>query len=240
MMERLVAGAQELGITLSSGQVASFELYYRELVDWNARMNLTAITDYEEVQVKHFLDSLTCVLAMEARAPGQHLLDVGSGAGFPGLVLQIACPELEVTLLEATRKKAAFLRYISERLGLAKVRIVNARAEDAGRDPEHREAYDWVVARAVADLAELVEYMLPFCRPGGACLALKGGEISGEIEAAARAIEVLGGRLARAIPVQHSALKDLRRQVLVIEKVGPTPAVYPRRPGIPHKRPIRR
>lgn len=238
MMEHLITGAQELGVTLSPEQVARFELYYQELVAWNARMNLTAITDYDEVQVKHFLDSLTCLLAMEARAPGQRLLDVGSGAGFPGLVLQIACPELEVTLLEATRKKADFLSYISRRLGLAKLRIVNARAEDAGRDPEHREAYNWVVARAVADLAELVEYMLPFCRPGGACLALKGGEISNEIEAAAKAIEMLGGRLARAIPVRLSALRDLRRQVLVIEKIRPTPGAYPRRPGVPHKRPI--
>jgi 16S rRNA (guanine527-N7)-methyltransferase len=238
MMEHLIAGAQELGVTLSPEQVARFELYYQELVAWNAHMNLTAITDYDEVQVKHFLDSLTCLLAMEARAPGQRLLDVGSGAGFPGLVLQIVCPELEVTLLEATRKKAGFLGYISGRLGLAKIRIVNARAEDAGRDPEYREAYDWVVARAVADLAELVEYMLPFCRLGGACLALKGGEISGEIEAAAKAIEVLGGRLARAIPVRLSALRDLRRQVLVVEKIRPTPSAYPRRPGIPHKRPI--
>lgn len=238
MMEYLVAGAQELGITLSPKQVASFELYYRELVAWNARMNLTAITDYDEVQVKHFLDSLTCLLAMEARAPGQRLLDVGSGAGFPGLVLQIVCPELEVTLLEVTRKKADFLCHVSERLGLAKLRIVNARAEEAGHNPEHREVYDWVVARAVAELAELVEYMLPFCRPGGACLALKGGVISNEIEAATRAIEILGGRLAQAIPVRLSALRDLRRQVLVIEKVRPTPAAYPRRPGIPHKRPI--
>jgi len=238
MMEHLIAGARELGVTLSPEQVARFELYYQELVAWNAHMNLTAITDYDEVQVKHFLDSLTCLLAMEARAPGQRLLDVGSGAGFPGLVLQIVCPELEVTLLEATRKKAGFLGYISGRLGLAKIRIVNARAEDAGRDPEYREAYDWVVARAVADLAELVEYMLPFCRPGGACLALKGGEISGEIEAAAKAIEVLGGRLAWAIPVRLSALRDLRRQVLVVEKIRPTPSAYPRRPGIPHKRPI--
>jgi 16S rRNA (guanine527-N7)-methyltransferase len=246
MMEALIAGARELGISLTSEQIASFELYYQELIVWNARMNLTAITDYEDVQVKHFLDSLTCVLAMDTTTPpwrgsstGQSFLDVGSGGGFPGLVLQIACPQLQVTLVEATGKKVDFLRAMIARLELAKVRVVNARAEDIGHDPEQREAYDWVAARAVAELAELAEYMLPFCKVGGACLALKGGDITGEIEGAARAIEVLGGRLARAIPVHVSALSGFRRQVLVIAKVRPTPAAYPRRAGIAHKRPIR-
>lgn len=239
MMERLIAGARELGLALTPEQIASFELYYHNLIAWNSRMNLTAITGYEEVQVKHFLDSLTCLLAMDTVAPGQSLLDVGSGAGFPGLVLQIACPELNVTLVEATGKKASFLRDMIDRLGAKKVRIVNARAEEMGHDPDHREVYDWVVARAVAEMAELAEYMLPFCRVGGTCLALKGGDIAGEIEGAARAIEVLGGRLARTIPVQVSALSGLHRQVLVIAKVKPTPAIYPRRPGVAHKRPIR-
>jgi 16S rRNA (guanine527-N7)-methyltransferase len=238
-MEQFVTGAKVLGASLNADQLGSFALYYRALIEWNARVNLTALTKYDDVLTKHFLDSLTCLLAMEERLPGQRLLDVGSGAGFPGLVLQIACPEMSVTLLEATRKKTDFLRDITSRLGLTQVRIVNARAEEIGHDPQHREAYDWVVARAVADLAELAEYLLPFCRLGHSCIALKAGETASEIEGAARAIETLGGKLRQVIPVQVHGLRELRRQVLEIAKVRPTPPAYPRRSGLPHKRPIR-
>lgn len=238
MMEQLIAGARELGIALTAEQLARFELYYEHLVAWNSRVNLTAITDYHEVQVKHFLDSLTCLLALGEVKPGERLIDVGSGAGFPGLVLAIACPELEVTLLEATGKKAAFLKDVVSRLGLSEVRIVNARAEEAGRDPAHREAYDWAVARAVAALPELVEYLLPLCRVGGGCVAQKGSDIVGEIAMSATAIDILGGRLKRTILVQLPGLGELRTLV-VISKVAPTPSAYPRRPGVPHKRPIR-
>lgn len=237
-MEQLIAGARELGLALTAEQLARFELYYERLVAWNSRVNLTAITDYHEVQVKHFLDSLTCLLALGEVKPGERLIDVGSGAGFPGLVLAIACPELEVTLLEATGKKAAFLKDVVSRLGLSKVRIVNARAEEAGRDPVHREAYDWAVARAVAALPELVEYLLPLCHVGGGCVAQKGSDIAGEIAMSATAIDVLGGHLERTIPVQLPGLGELRTLV-VISKVAPTPSAYPRRPGVPHKRPIR-
>jgi len=237
-MEQLIAGARQLDLALTERQVTSFRAYYEHVIEWNSRANLTAITDYEEVQIKHFLDSLTCLKAMGAVKPGERLIDVGSGAGFPGLVLAIARPDLDVTLLEATTKKALFLEHVATSLGLPNVRIVNARAEELGHDPAHREAYHWAAARAVADLAELVEYLLPFCRLDGRGLAQKGPDVAEEIAGAARAIEILGGCLERTLSLQLPFLNEWRTLV-VVAKARPTPAAYPRRPGIPHKRPIR-
>jgi 16S rRNA (guanine527-N7)-methyltransferase len=237
-MERLLDGAQRLlGLTLTQRQLQAFHIYQKELLSWNAQFNLTAITDFEGIQVRHFLDSLSCLLAIGDITPGQSLIDVGSGAGFPGLPLKIVRPALHVTLLEATRKKTDFLRHTVELLGLRDVAVVHARAEQAGQDPLHREAYDWVAARAVAAMPTLVEYLLPFCRLGGHCLAQKGEGAAAEASSAESAVGLLGGQLNRLMPVELPGLAETRFLVIV-DKVARTPDKYPRHPGRPSKRPL--
>jgi len=246
-MELLVRGARELGLELTPAQVAAFQVHYEELIAWNRRLNLTAITDLAEVQVKHFLDSLTCLLAMPVQrspeqgtcrlAPGTNLIDIGSGAGFPGLPLKIVCPEMPLTLLDSVAKKTAFLRHIVNRLRLEGVEIVTARAEEAAHDPRHRARYAVALSRAVAELPTLVEYALPFCQVGGVLIAQKSAGIEVEISQASCAIELMGGVLREVRPVAVPGLEE-PRLLVVIEKVQPTPAQYPRRPGMPTKRPI--
>ncbi len=239
-MEQLLTGAQQLlGLDLTPGQRRAFQTYYRELADWNARFNLTAITDHKGVQVRHFLDSLSCLLALGKNAQEKSLIDVGSGAGFPGLPLKIVCPSLRLTLLEATGKKANFLRHLVSLLQLSDVNVIHARAEEIGQDPLQRESYDWVLARAVAALPTLVEYLLPLCRLGGYCLAQKGEKAVAEVSQAESAISLLGGRLNRLLPVELPGLAETRHLV-IIEKIARTPAKYPRRPGKPAKSPIHR
>jgi 16S rRNA (guanine527-N7)-methyltransferase len=237
-MERLGGNVQRLlGLQLTPGQNRAFQTYYQALKTWNARFNLTAITDPEGVQIRHFLDSLSCLLVMDASLRGQSLIDVGSGAGFPGLPLKIVYPDLRLTLLEATRKKTGFLQHIVERLELGDVTIINARAEQIGQEAQHREAYDWVVARAVATMPTLVEYLLPLCRLGGHCLAQKGETAAAETATAESAIQILGGRLGRLLPVELPGLAETRHLVL-INKIACTPDKYPRRPGMPAKHPL--
>lgn len=234
-MEKLATGAARLGLPLSPGQLRLFEEHYRLLLAWNQRLNLTTITDYEEVQVKHFLDSLTVVPALP---PGvQRVADVGTGAGFPGLPVKIARPELEVVLVESAAKKTAFLRHLIAALGLSRVEIVTARAEEVGHRPGYREAFDAVLSRALAPLAVVAEICLPLARLGGSVIAQKSAAQQGEAAAAAKAIALLGGKLREVHPV---ALEELPGRVLVVlEKVAPTPPQYPRRPGIPEKRPLK-
>ena len=252
MMELLRAGARALGLNLSPGHLELFELYYRELSVWNQRFNLTAITRYEDVQVKHFLDSLSCLLALSPWNPGKlvpdtvplHLdshslwcLDVGSGAGLPGIPIKIMLPDAHMTLIEATRKKADFLRHMVEILSLQNVEVIHARAEHVAHLPEHRERYDVVLARAVAHLRILAEYCLPFCRPGGRLIAPKGEDAADEAEESGVALQSLGGAL---LEVKSLVLPGLapERYLIVVDKVGRTPEAYPRRPGIPSKRPL--
>jgi 16S rRNA (guanine527-N7)-methyltransferase len=240
-MEQLADGARALGLRLSDRQLAAFQLYYEELVAWNDKFNLTAITDYEQVQVRHFLDSLSCLLAEEVRRalarPEARAIDIGSGAGFPGIPLKLVCPGLHLTLLEATGKKVSFLEHMVQRLGLQRVTAVHARAEELAHDPAQREAYDLALARAVADLPALVEYALPFCKPGGWFVAQKGETGAAEAWNAARALEMLGGELRRVVHVELSGLPE-DRSLVVVAKVGRTPAAYPRRAGVPTKRPL--
>lgn len=240
-MNRLMAGASRLGIKLTAAQLAAFDLYRHELQAWNKRVNLTAIDDDQGIQIRHFLDSLSCLLAFrEERNVRRDLrvIDVGAGAGFPGLPLKIACPGLQLTLLEATGKKVRFLEYLCAQLNLGDVMVVHGRAEELGQDPAHRERYDWAVARAVAEMPILAEYLLPLVRVGGGCLAQKGENAPAEVRGAEQAFSLLGGRLARLLPVELHGLAETRYLVLM-DKVAPTPAKYPRRPGMPAKRPIR-
>jgi 16S rRNA (guanine527-N7)-methyltransferase len=241
-MQRLIDGASGLGLRLTAAQQAAFQLYYEDLVAWNQRFNLTAITEYEQVQIRHFLDSLSCLMAKETRQAlnqsQSRLLDVGTGAGFPGIPLKLVCPDSRLTLLEATGKKVRFLEHVVTHLNLQQVMVIKGRAEDLAHDPAHRQQYNLVLARAVAELPVVAEYTLPFCKLGGWVVAQKGEAGAAEAWTAERAITLLGGELRRVVPVELPGLPE-DRSLIVIEKTGPTPAAYPRRPGIPSKRPLR-
>ena len=227
-----------MGIELDASQLDRFECFYREMVDWNRRINLTSVTEYEEVQTRHFLDSLTVSAAIPSPAlTGAKLLDVGSGAGLPGIPLAIAHPGLNVTLLEATEKKAAFLEHVTGELRLDNIDVLNGRAETLARDAGLRERFDVVVSRAVARLPTLSELTLPFCRVGGMVIAQKARGAEPEIEDAGDAMECLGGSLrdVARVTVPESGV---RRLLVTIDKLSSTSDRYPRRPGIPSKRPL--
>jgi 16S rRNA (guanine527-N7)-methyltransferase len=235
-VDKLKSGATRLGIALSDANIGQFETYYKELVDWNTRVNLTSITDYDEAQLKHFLDSLTVVLA---KIPTDaKVIDVGTGAGLPGIPLKLVFPEIRLTLLEATGKKTAFLKHVVETLGLKDTEIVTGRAEDIAQQPEYREKFDVVLARAVAPMAALAELTLPFCKIAGIVIAQKKGDIASELSEAAKAVEVLGGSPLQTISADVPGLTD-SRCLVVIKKISPTPPQYPRRPGIPAKKPLK-
>lgn len=238
-MEKLDAGARRLGLHLSPIQLEQFTIYYRELINWNQRVNLTAITDYEEVQAKHFLDSLALTLALKLSVGGVNLrvVDVGTGAGLPGIPLKIILPDVDLVLVEATAKKADFLCHVKHKLGLDNIKVVVGRAETVAHDVEYREKFDLVVSRAVAHLPVLVELTLPFCDIGGGFIAQKKGDIDLEVSQATRVINLLGGRLWEVKRVKMEEFTDVR-WLVVIDKIKPTPEKYPRRPGIPAKRPL--
>ncbi|MDD5382331.1 MAG: 16S rRNA (guanine(527)-N(7))-methyltransferase RsmG [Candidatus Margulisbacteria bacterium] len=204
-----------------------FDLYLKELIAWNQKFNLTSITDPEEIRKKHFADSL--LLLRTVQLTNQSVIDVGAGAGFPGIPLKIACPGIKLTLLEATRKKAEFLKHVIDVLGLKDAEAVWERAEDYAK--EKREAFDLAVARAVAGLNTLCEYCLPLVKVGGYFVAYKEEKVETEVSAAARAIELLGGKLKEII-------KYPRRSLVLIEKVKPTLPEHPRRAGMAKKRPL--
>lgn len=238
-MDKLKSGAAALGLNLKSGQLHQFEAYYRELVDWNKRANLTSVTGYEEAQVTHFLDSLTVVLGLESHQKDRDskLIDVGSGGGFPGLPLRIVLPGLRVVLLEATAKKARFLEHIVAELGLDNVEVILGRAEEVARDDNYWEKFDVAVSRAVASLPVLAELVLPFCAVGGRMIAPKKGDISREVDRSSKAITTLGGKINQIKEINLEELPD-KRCLVIIEKIQHTPDRYPRRPGIPAKRPV--
>jgi 16S rRNA (guanine527-N7)-methyltransferase len=239
-MDPLIAGARELNIRLTDHHVAAFETYYRELTSWNERFNLTAITDREGVLVRHFLDSLSClkVLLWADLAAGARVVDVGTGAGFPGLPLKIVCPGMRLTLLEATRKKVTYLEHVVRELGLRDVEVIHGRAEELGHRLDHREGYGWALARAVGEMATLAEYLLPLVQVGGTMLAQKGEDAAVEVQASEAAVTALGGRVRQLVPVELRGLAETR-YLVVVDKVASTPDRYPRRPGMPKKRPIR-
>ncbi len=236
-MDSLISGAHTLlGLELTPAQVNAFQTYADLLEEWNAKFNLTAIKDAPGIQVKHFLDSLSLLKVLR---PGPvKLMDVGTGAGFPGLPLKIICPALSVTLVEATGKKVAFCEAVIEKLNLSGVQVVKARAEEVGQDPAHREQYDWVVARAVAEMPILAEYLLPLVKRGGHALAQKGERAPAETQTAESAVKKLGGELEQIIPVELPGIVETR-YLVVFKKIAATPPRYPRRPGVPAKTPLR-
>jgi 16S rRNA (guanine527-N7)-methyltransferase len=241
-VELLEAGAKALGIHLSLVQMQRFRRYYEELTDWNTRVNLTSVTGWREVQARHFVDSLTVSLAIPPDLlESGRFVDVGSGAGFPGVPLKIAFPGLRPTLVEATARKAAFLSALKDVLGLVDVDVRTGRGETLAHDPELRGGFDFALVRAVGSMAVLAEVTLPFCRVGGFVVAQKKRAIEGEIARARRAVETMGGRVREVRDVTEVAGTEYLgedRSLVILEKVGPTPDRYPRRPGMPAKRPI--
>jgi 16S rRNA (guanine527-N7)-methyltransferase len=236
-IERLRGWSKDrLGLSLSGRQVDAFAWYLDELLRRNAQQNLTAVVDPLGIAVKHFLDSLTLVPLLGPSASGR-MVDVGTGAGFPGLPVRILCSGLTVVLVEATGKKAEFCRLVAEGLGLKGVEVLHARAEEIGCDPHHRQTYDVATARAVASLPVLLEYLLPLVRVGGRVLAQKGENAPAEAHQAARALELLGGRLRQLHAVELPGVAELR-YIIEVEKTAATPKAYPRRAGLPSKRPL--
>lgn len=236
-MEKLAYDAQQLfNIHLTGRQVMALINYERELLEWNRKFNLTAIRDAEAIRTKHFLDSFSCVLAWKANPP-HRLADVGTGAGFPGIPLKILYPAMKLTLVESVGKKAMFCQHIVSMLGLENVDVIQARAEDLGQRAEHRESYDWAVARAVANLNVLSEYLLPLVKVGGKMIAQKGESGPAEAQSAEKAMKMLGGKLRQLMTVHLPGVADDRYLVLV-DKVAATPPKYPRKAGIPAKQPL--
>jgi 16S rRNA (guanine527-N7)-methyltransferase len=238
MLPLLDDGARELGLKLSQQQLERFETYYEVLTDWADRVSLTAIRDAEGVQKRHFLESaaLIPVLAKEGlHLRDRSLIDVGSGAGIPGIPLKIVEPSLRLTLVEAKQRKAGFLHALLPALGLSDVTVITQRAEVAARDPDHREQYDYAVAKALAPLRTLAELTLPFVRMGGLVLAPKGQEAEREVTEAKEALETLKGSVRAVEPLP---LAEPAQTVILVDKDLPTPERFPRRPGMPAKRPL--
>lgn len=229
---------ENIGIKLSDKQYKQFDQYYELLVEWNSFMNLTGITDYEEVLLKHYVDSL--VLHIEEIGHNNDnisLIDVGTGAGFPGLPLKIAHPQLNVVLLDSLNKRVKFLNQVIEELGLEGIQAIHSRAEDGGRNKDLREQFDISVSRAVANLSTLSEYNLPFVKVGGYFVAYKSGDVDDEVKNAANAVKQLGGVIER-VDKFKLPYSDIERSLVFIKKIKNTPGRYPRKAGLPGKEPI--
>ena len=234
-LEVLISKGKEAGLSFSEKQLEQFSLYFDLLIETNKVMNLTAITEPEEVAVKHIIDSL---LAYDEKVfPGKLLADVGTGAGFPGIPLKIYCPELKVVLLDSLAKRLKFLDNVIETLGLKDITCVHLRAEDAGQNKDHREKYDLVTARAVARLSVLSEYCLPLVKQGGYFIAMKGSKFVEEIAEGRTAVGILGGEIISAEEVKLPGLDD-GRAIIRIRKIKKTPVKYPRKAGVPEKQPL--
>lgn len=241
LWERWAAQTLDFGVTLTADQIDRFRRYEAILLEWNSHTNLTAIRDPADIRQRHFLDAFSCVNLIQKYSPdvaNRNLIDVGTGAGFPGLPLKIIFPELAVTLVDSVGKKTAFLSAAVDALGLDGVAVIHDRAEICGQQKEHRERYDWAVARSVAQLNTLAELLLPLVKVGGFMLAQKGETGPRELLEAARAIHILGGEESWTYPYQLPG-RDHEHVNVVIAKKRPTPAKYPRRVGLPRKNPIK-
>jgi 16S rRNA (guanine527-N7)-methyltransferase len=236
VIEQFVAMLKEKGITLTDKQLEQFEKYYQTLVEWNEKMNLTALTDKADVYLKHFYDSLTAAFYFDFSKPFL-LCDVGAGAGFPSIPLKIAFPHIEVTIVDSLNKRISFLLHLADVLDLENVHFIHDRAETFGVNPNYRESYDVVTARAVARMSVLSELCLPLVAKGGHFIAMKAAHANDELENGQKAIATLGGKVEGiftfTLPVEES-----ERTILVIKKEKQTPKKYPRKPGTPGKMPI--
>ena len=237
--KKLKTGAQELGVDLSASQVEKLLEYMEILQEWNQKINLTAIDKPEEIVVKHFLDSLSILQSLDLSGT-EKIIDIGTGAGFPGLVLKIVHPNLELTLLDSVKKKVNFLRQAAYQLelDLDTIEFIHGRAEDLARNRQHREKYDYAVARAVAYLNILSEYALPFVKVGGQFVAQKGENAKKEVVDSQVALEELGGETVNLAPVDLPDNDD-DRYLIVIDKIMATPSQYPRQAGTPKKNPLK-
>ena len=229
-------GLDDLKLELSDSQLEQFLTFYELLVEWNSFMNLTAITEFEEVVQKHFLDSLALVKACDLQ--DQNLIDVGTGAGFPGIPLKIAFPELRVTLLDSLNKRINFLNTVIDTLGLKQVETVHGRAEDFAKNQVYREKYDLCVSRAVSNLTTLSEYCLPFVKVNGSFISYKSEKLTEELKEAGNAVSILGGEVKNQVEWTLPD-SDIYRNLLIIHKKKNTPGKYPRKAGLPAKEPLR-
>ena len=226
---------KEINIELKKEQTEKFYKYMNLLLEWNEKINLTAITEPEEVILKHFVDSLTISKYIEKDSK---LVDMGTGAGFPGIPLKILRDDIEITLADSLNKRINFLNEVIKELNLKNIQTVHTRAEEFGKNKKYRESFDIATSRAVANLSTLSEYLIPLVKPSGKTICMKGSEIKEEVEMARKAIEILGGKIEQkeSFNLPNS---DMKRNVIIIKKVKNTPAKYPRKPGMPAKEPIR-
>ncbi|WP_312098780.1 16S rRNA (guanine(527)-N(7))-methyltransferase RsmG [Niallia sp.] len=235
--EEFIQMLSDKGITLSDKQIKQFELYYETLVEWNEKMNLTAITEKPDVYLKHFYDSITAGFYYEGFQNAAQLCDVGAGAGFPSIPLKIVFPDLKVTIVDSLKKRIHFLEHLASLLDLKEVNFIHDRAETFGQNKEYRESFDIVTARAVARLSVLSELCLPLVKIGGTFVAMKAASAKEEIEAGKKAVSLLGGTVNETnsflLPIEES-----ERNIIIIAKEKPTPKKYPRKPGTPNKEPI--
>lgn len=227
---------QDKGINLSSEQLSQYEIYYHTLVEWNEKMNLTAITDKPEVYLKHFYDSISAAFYFDFKGP-LNVCDVGAGAGFPSIPIKIAFPELHITIVDSLNKRINFLEHLAKELNLKNVQFIHDRAETFGQNKEYREVFDVVTARAVARLSVLSELCLPLTKVGGTFIAMKAASAKEELEVGKKAITTLGGKMKEihsfTLPIEES-----ERNIVIIQKEKTTPKKYPRKPGVPNKTPI--
>lgn len=232
----LEEGCKELGITLDEIQKKQFIDFYEYLVEKNKVMNLTGITEFQEVLIKHFLDSLACVKAVDMSRI-KRIMDIGTGAGFPGVPLKIAFPHLEACLLDSLKKRVNFLEETFQLLKLENITAIHGRAEEYAKNKQYRETYDLCVSRAVSNLATLSEYCLPYVKTGGYFISYKSGTVQEEVEQAQKAVKILGGKIQDVVYFQLPD-SEIQRSLVVIEKIKATPGRYPRKAGTPLKEPL--
>ncbi|WP_223702782.1 16S rRNA (guanine(527)-N(7))-methyltransferase RsmG [Sutcliffiella deserti] len=234
--EQFIQLLEEKGITLTPLQLSQFDTYYKMLVEWNEKMNLTAITEEKEVYLKHFYDSITAAFYVDFNK-GQTLCDVGAGAGFPSIPLKICFPELKVTIVDSLNKRITFLQELAKVLELKEVNFVHDRAETFGNNPDYREKFELVTARAVARLSVLSELCIPLVKEGGYFIPMKAAAAKEEVEKGKKALRILGGKLEKIHSFQLP-LEESERNILIIKKINTTPKKYPRKPGTPNKSPL--
>ena len=233
--KELLSQAQKIEIELNEEQIDIFYRYKQLLIEWNKKMNLTAITETKDIILKHFIDSLTI---MKYIKENQKVIDVGTGAGFPGLPLKIANPTLNIVLIDSLNKRINFLNEVINQNNLKNIKAIHNRIEQTAREEQYREGFDIVTSRAVANLAVLAEYMLPFAKIGGKCICMKGSEIEEELENSKNAIKLLGGKIIK-IDSFELPQDNIKRNIIIIEKEKNTPNKYPRKPGTPSKEPLK-